>query len=318
MNAPDDDIATGWIGVEWRHLAALRAVGEEGSFAKAARRLGYTQPAISQQIAALEGRVGGVLIDRTHGSIKLTEAGERLVRHSAAIAARLQLARQDVAAALGGSSVLRLGVFPSVGATLLPSVLRRFTAEWILVRLTLSESWSDKELLRRLELGELDVTFATMPLEPGPFLARVIARDRFVLVAAAGSDLANTSDALALTDLSGVPFLVLHQQRQIESELRAGGIEPNIVFRSDDNQTLLALVAEGLGVAIVPRMALSAFRDPRLVELELDTPLPTRDIALAWSSERELGPAGEAFIACAGEAAARRLSAVTTERSADN
>jgi molybdate transport repressor ModE-like protein len=133
-----DELKIGWFGVEWRHLAALQAVAQEGSFAGAARRLGYTQPAISQQIAALEQRVGGSLIDRSNpGEARLTEAGELLVRHSAAIAARLQSAHDDVQAAFEGQTALvRLGVLPSVGARVLPPLLRRFTDEWVGVRAT--------------------------------------------------------------------------------------------------------------------------------------------------------------------------------------
>jgi molybdate transport repressor ModE-like protein len=292
-----DELKIGWFGVEWRHLAALQAVAQEGSFAGAARRLGYTQPAISQQIAALERRVGGSLIDRSNpGEARLTEAGELLVRHSAAIAARLQSAHDDVQAAFEGeTAVVRLGVLPSVGARLLPPLLRRFTDEWVGVRVSLTESWSDKELLKRLRHGELDLAFAITPLEPGPFLARVVARDSHVLISSHDFGLARGGSPTSLADLANVPLLFLHQQAVIEALLRSHGVEPNIAFRSDDNQTLMALVAEGLGAAIVPRLTVN-HDDPRLIEIPVHEALPVREIALAWSDEREISTPAQAFI----------------------
>ncbi len=292
-----DEVSVGWFGVEWRHLAALQAVAEEGSFAAAARRLGYTQPAISQQIAALERRVGGSLIDRSSpGEARLTEAGERLVRHSAAIAARLQLAHADVQAAFEGrADLIRLGVIPSVGAHLLPPLLRRFTGEWLGVRVNLTESWSDRELLKRLREGRLDLAFAISPLERGPFLARVVARDSYVLICSNTFELTRLRSPIALGELADIPLLFLHQQRGIEALLRSHGVEPNVALRSDDNQTLMALVAEGLGAAIVPRLTVDR-DDLRLVELPVAEQLPVREIALTWSSERELSSAAQAFI----------------------
>ena len=120
----------GWLGVELRHLAALQAVAEEGSFGRAAERLGYTQSAVSQQIQALERIVGQQLVERPGGPrrVSLTEAGELLLRHAAGIVARLQAAQADMAAFSEGSAgTLRVGTFQSVGARVLPRLLREFT-----------------------------------------------------------------------------------------------------------------------------------------------------------------------------------------------
>lgn len=307
-----DELKSDWFSVEWRHLAALRAFALEGSFAGAARRLGYTQPAISQQIAALERRVGGNLIDRSKpGQVRLTEAGERLVRHSAAIASRLQSAHDDVQAAFEGHPAsVRLGVIPSVGARVLPPLLRRFTDERVGVRVSLTESWSDKELLKGLRGGELDVAFALTPLEPGPFLARVVARDPYVLICSADFELVRRGGTVALADLANVPLLSLHRQHGIEALLRSHGVHPNIAFRSNDSQTVMALVAEGLGAAIVPRLIITR-DDPRLVEIAVQEELPVREIALAWSDDREISTPAQAFIDAALRESKRRTRADT-------
>src|SRR5215208_2866572 len=122
-----------WLGIEVRHLAALNAVAEEGTFRGAATRLGYTQSAISQQIATLERLVGVKLIERPGGprAVSLTEAGRLVLRHAGAIIARLKAAQADVAALVeGGAGTLRVGTFQSVGARILPELLRRFREEW--------------------------------------------------------------------------------------------------------------------------------------------------------------------------------------------
>jgi molybdate transport repressor ModE-like protein len=107
-----------WLGIELRHLTALEAVAREGSFGRAAKSLGYTQSAVSQQIAALERIVGARLVDRPGGPrpVSLTEAGELLLRHAEAIVARLAAAQADLGAlAEGEAGVLRVGIYQSVG-----------------------------------------------------------------------------------------------------------------------------------------------------------------------------------------------------------
>src|SRR5579863_6241104 len=113
-----------WLGLELRHLIALKAIAEEGSFGRAAQRLGYTQSAISQQIAVLERIVGQKLVDRPGGPrpISLTEAGELLLTHADGITARLRAAQADlVALGAGDTGPLRVGTYQSVGARVLPT-----------------------------------------------------------------------------------------------------------------------------------------------------------------------------------------------------
>src|SRR3954468_1381745 len=161
-----------WLGLELRHLVALKAIADEGTFGRAARRLGYTQSAISQQIAMLERIVGQKLIERPGAPrpVSLTEAGELLLRHADAITARLQAAQADLAALdAGESGPLRIGTYQSVGARVLPQLLRDFSQQWPDVDVTLIESADDRELLLLVERGELDLSFVVLPLEPGPY-----------------------------------------------------------------------------------------------------------------------------------------------------
>ena len=138
--------ADSWLGVELRHFLALEAVPREGSFGKAATALGYTQSAVSQQIATLERIVGHRLIERPGGPkpVSLTEAGDLLLTHAGAISARIAAAQADLTAlAEGQAGTLRVGVFQSVGQRILPEVMRRFVADWPQVTVTLTESADD-------------------------------------------------------------------------------------------------------------------------------------------------------------------------------
>src|SRR5438128_1063890 len=164
--------ADDWLGLELRHLVALKAIAEEGSFGRAATRLGYTQSAISQQIAALERIVGEKLVDRPGGPkpISLTEAGRLLVVHADGITARLRAAHADLRAlGAGDAGPLHVGTYQSVGARVLPTLLRSFRKDWPKIDIRLVESADDRELVELVESGEADVSFVVFPVAPGPF-----------------------------------------------------------------------------------------------------------------------------------------------------
>src|SRR5438876_821146 len=160
-----------WLGVELRHFLALEAVAREGSFGRAARSLGYTQSAVSQQIAMLERQVGQKLVERPGGPkpVSLTEAGRLLLTHAEAIAARVAAAQADLTALGDGEAGgLRVGVFQSVGQRILPELMRRFLDSWPKVEIKLTESADDSSLLAQVERGELDLRFSDLPLTDGP------------------------------------------------------------------------------------------------------------------------------------------------------
>ena len=138
-----------WPGLELRHLVALQAVAHAGTFGRAARHLGYTQSAMSQQIASLEDLVGQRLIERARGqpSIDLTEAGRLLLAHADTILARIQAAHADFEAfGQGALGVLRVGTYQSVSTRILPALMREFSAAWPRVEVQLTEVISDDVL----------------------------------------------------------------------------------------------------------------------------------------------------------------------------
>jgi DNA-binding transcriptional LysR family regulator len=290
-----------WLGLELRHLIALKAISEQGTFGRAASSLGYTQSAVSQQIAMLERIVGQRLIDRPGGPrpVSLTEAGAVLLRHADAIEARLQAAQADLAALdAGDAGPLHVGTYQSVGAKLLPSLLREFTTQWPKVEVSLRESVDDAELARLVERGELDLSFVTLPLGPGPYETVELLRDPYVLVVPAGSPLALQERTPSLRDLMEHPligFRTCRTTQHVEDRLRQTGHEPQIVFRSDDNGTVQGLVAAGVGIAIVPRMTVDE-TDTSIQVVDLADRLPPRLVGIAWHRDRRKTRAAQAFV----------------------
>jgi DNA-binding transcriptional LysR family regulator len=271
----------------------------EGSFHRAAERLGYTQSAVSQQIAVLERIVGMRLVHRPGGPrpISLTEAGHLLLRHGDAMLARLRAAEADLGAlAAGSTGSLRVGTYQSVGRRILPSLMRQFALSRPQLEIRLTESSNDIDLLPQVERGDLDLTFALLPLPDGPFEAVELLRDPYVLIAPAASPFARrVPDLYELADQPLIGFRQCRSLEPIENLLRSRGIEPRYVFRSDDNGTVQALVAAGMGVALVPRLTVEA-GDDSIVVINLTEELPPRRIVLAWHRDRYRSPAMDTFI----------------------
>jgi DNA-binding transcriptional LysR family regulator len=289
-----------WIGLELRHLAALRAIADEGSFKGAARLLGYTPSAISQQIASLERIVGTEVIARQQGRRALgpTEAGRVLLSHLDAIVARLNAAKMDVEElARGVTGHLRIGAYESVGVRILPEVIRRFRASHPKVRIDVVDATVDLDLLRSLERGVLDLAFTTPPIPPGPFESRTILHDPWVLLAQAGSDQAERGAPRTPAELSGLPLIGFRSARAIDryiEPLRATGVDLDIALRSDHSRVVHEFVASGLGVALMPLLAVN-LHDPRTKVIELSDLIPPREIAIAWHKERMKTAAVEEF-----------------------
>ena len=291
--------ATQWARIELRHLIALQAIAETASFGRAALLVGYTQSAISQQIAALEEIVGERLIERSRGPrpVALTEAGRLLARHGEAIVAHLRAAQSDIAAFQAGEAgLLRVGTYQSVSARILPGVLRTFFAAWPRVEARLTEDGRDDVLLASLARGDLDLTFTVFPMIDGPFESVELLSDPWVAIIAADSPLAMCADPIPLNALSDQPLIGFRQCRTsslLEAHLRRQGVTPNFVFHSDDNGTVRGMAGVGIGIAMAPSLAVEP--DPRVVIRPLaDT--PPRVIGLAWQRDRYHSPAMRAFI----------------------
>jgi molybdate transport repressor ModE-like protein len=292
-----------WEALEVRHLRALAAVVQEGSFARAARELGYTQSAVSQQIFALERIVGAPVLVRHPGGrrpVELTETGQMVLAHTHPVLARIKAAQADVAAlALGEVGRISLGTFQSFGTRILPALLAHFRAMRPRVAVEIRESTEATELLRAVEMGEIDLALAVLPLEEGPFETRELLADPYVLVTRAGGA------ERRLEDLAGKHLLFGCGQEQtlVEALLVADGHVTAGRTRFDDNGMIQALAAAGEGVAVVPRLTVD-LDDPR-VDVHLLEELSPRRLGIAWHRDRRLSPAAREFVDAAVEICGR-------------
>lgn len=302
-------VANGLRGLELRHLVAFEAVARHRSFSAAAEELGYSQSAVSQQIADLERIARTRVFDRFSGPrpVKLTEAGRVLLTHAHAVLARMETVSVDLEAfAQGAVGDLRIGTFQSAATKLLPPLLATFRAQWPRIEITLFESGSHDEIDSQVERGALDLAFTHPPNPSGLPLEYVdLLSDPYVLVVDRTHELAASGalqslETLGTIDLVG--YRVCRANAEVERFLRSRGVEPRVVFRAEDNHLLQGLAAQGIGAAIMPILAIDRSRDD-IVLVELADQIPRRRIGLVWHRDRRLTPAAEAFIQLARQMA---------------
>ena len=287
--------------LELRHLFALDAVAAEGTFARAGERLGYTQSAVSQQIAALERAVGEKVFDRPGGprSVELTPFGAELLRGGRDLLARVDSLADDLDRFREGyTGRLTIGTFQSISSAVLPMVLGRFRAAHPDVEVHLLETDVDEDLEEHLERGQTDVSFLVgwvADAAQSGFESRLLLTDPFVLIARPGQF---PSGPVSLAAFADEPMIGQHPnscQLLNEAGLRSAGLDPSYVFRSNDNGTVAAMVRAGMGVAVMPLLCTEP-EDPRIELHPLDPPIPGRQVSIAWRAGRTLSPTARAFV----------------------
>jgi DNA-binding transcriptional LysR family regulator len=264
---------------------------------------------VSQQIATLERAIGHRLVERPGGPrpVSLTEAGQVLLRHASHITARLGAAKADLdALAAGEAGVLRVGTFQSASARLLPPTLVRFRDGWPGVTVELRNETPGDPLNDLVRAGLLDLAFADVTSIGEPFAAEPLIDDAYVLMAAPGSAFADVA-MVDLASLDGERMVAASTDDacsvRISAALREAGAHTHIVFRSDDNLTAQRLVSSGLGVAIVPLLAVELqVPDAEVVVVPLHPRHNlVRRIGIVWHGDRYRSRAAEAFTATAVE-----------------
>jgi DNA-binding transcriptional LysR family regulator len=292
------------LGVEVRHLAALEAIARTHSFSQAAVLLGYAQSAVSQQIATLERAVGHKLVERPGGPrpVSLTSAGEVLLRHATHITARLGAAKADLdALAAGEAGSLRVGTFQSASARLLPPTLIRFRDNWPRITVGLRNERPSATLEALVRAGELDLAFSDTGLFAAPLKSAELIADPYVVMLPPHHPLAAHHE-IDLGLLDGARLISASSDDTCEARvfaaLERAGVRPQTIFRSDDNLTTQRLVASGLGIAIVPLLAVELFvPDAAVTVLPLVAAQQmSRSISIIWHQDRYRSRAAEAFV----------------------
>jgi len=300
--------ANGLMAAELRHLAALEAVVAEGSFARAAARLGYTQSALSQQIRALERIVGMRLVDRSAGRRPLgpTDAGALLLRHAERVVASLRAADADLdALRQGAAGSLRVGTFQTVGTGILPALLASLAHEHPDIEVSLVEAIRTERLVELVETGGVDVSFIVLPAGAEPLETTPVMDDPWTLVVPADSPLAGRRAPVTLEELAELTLVTYRYALPYDPEghLRLLGVEPRILLRTDETATVLGLVAAGVASAILPWLVVDD-ADPRVSVARIDHLLAPRRIGLMWHRERYHSPALGRFIGLARQVCA--------------
>ncbi|TLP61968.1 LysR family transcriptional regulator [Microbispora triticiradicis] len=277
-------------------LRVLVALARAGTVTAAARELHYSQPSVSHHLARLEAETGAKLVQRVGRGVRLTEAGRLLAERGAEILGRLDAASAELSAHVGlRAGRVRLAAFPSALGTFVPAAAQRLAREHPGLDLRLMEA-EPPEALRLLRAGEVDVAVVfryggTGPEDDGVRLVHLL-DDPSLLVtplgAASGSDLAAYADA---------PWIAGCERCRAHLLALCGeaGFEPRVSFTTDDYVAVQAMVAAGLGVAVLPRLALSAHRHPDV--LTSDLPGPARRVHAATYGEPPDPPATAALVA---------------------
>jgi DNA-binding transcriptional LysR family regulator len=300
-----------------KQLRVLKSVADHGSFSAAADALSYTQPAISQQIAALEKRAGTTLVDRGSRGVRLTDAGRALVEHAEVVIARLAAAEAELEAIAGirGGRV-RLASFPTAGASLLPPAVAEFSTRHPDVELSFVEREPEEaaQMLRAAEL-EIAIVFEYDQLNPTEFerfyegieLHHLVDDPMFLalprdhpLTRKQRVRLADVADETWIQETGSHSWCGSFH----EAVCAKAGFAPRVGFRSDDYNVVQGLIAAGVGISLLPGLALTNVREDIVIR-SLGPQAPARRIAAATLAGRYRSPATGAMLDILDEVAGR-------------
>jgi LysR family transcriptional regulator, transcription activator of glutamate synthase operon len=279
--------------MELRHLVYFEAVARHQHVSRAAVELSIAQPAISKQLHDLERELGaGPLFERVGRRLRLTEAGHALLAHARTIIAQVEAARTEMRerGGLRGGRVT-IGAPPTVGERLLPGVLAAFHRRYPDVELRMHEG-STQTLLSLLDTGEVDVAVVTLPVPRQGLRVAPLFAERLVVIVGREYRLAAQRE-VSFGELVDEPFLLYQSGGYVReatlSACRAAGYAPRVVLHGGSLSMLLRLAEAGLGIAVIPPLALTG-SEP-LAVLQIREPLLQRTVALVSREGTLLPPA---------------------------
>jgi DNA-binding transcriptional LysR family regulator len=289
-------LLSAFSSLELRHLLALDAVASEGTFGRAAERLGYTQSAVSQQVAALERAIGGAVFDRPGGPkpVRITPLGKLLLAHARDLLDRAQATAEAIERFKAGEGRIDIGTFQSVSNVLLPQIVMQLREEHPAVDIRVFE---EDTAVERLLAGELDLAFWVGPLD-GPIESVKLLDDPYVLVCRRGDFPEGPVHCEQLDGVQMVSFpRLLCDMGRVEDTFAAAGIEPLVVFRTADNGAVMSMVRAGMGAAVMPMLAVDIRPDDDvLCTHELVPAIRPREVCVMWQAGRTLSPLAQQVI----------------------
>lgn len=290
--------------MELRQLLYTLKIAEEKNFSRAADKLHIAQPSLSQQLSKLEQELGVKLFQRNTSTVELTFAGASFIQHAQKImdaVAQLRQEMDDISQLRAGRVVV--GSMPITGSHLLPYVLPAFKDAYPDIEITLLEDTS-LNLEKLTAGGGTDLSLLSLPLQEPTLAYEPIGEEIIDLAVPPNHRLASSGEArsgVKLEQLRDEPFIVLKKGqgfRKLTVDLcRGAGFEPNVVFESNNIETVQSLVAAGMGITLVPRFIARAKRSELIpAYLPLAEPVPSRTLVIAYRKGRYLSKAAEAFI----------------------
>jgi LysR family hydrogen peroxide-inducible transcriptional activator len=294
--------------MEFRQLQYALMVARERHFSRAALKLRIAQPSLSQQIAKLEKELGLPLFDRTKSQIELTHAGQRFIEkaeHIVDMMEQLKIEMEDVSQLKTGRLVV--GSLPMTGSHVMPVLLPAFRARYPQIEVVLVED-TTANLEKLATSGETDLSLLSLPLESEQLDFEPLLEESIVLAAPPGFRPQSAKKAeplerhtIRLEHVAEQPFIVLKKGqgfRQITLDLcRQAGFTPQIVFESNNIETIQSLVAAGMGVALVPQMVMREANSRHApVYFALEHPFAARTLVIGWRKNRYLSQAALSFI----------------------
>ncbi len=292
--------------MELRHLRYFVAVAEELHFGRAARRLNVAQPPLSQQVRSLEAELGVTLLLRTSRKVELTAEGRVFLEHASMVLSQTERATEATRAVKRGEAGrISIGFVTSAVYALVPGILREYHRKFPAVEMRCHEMTPARQL-HALRQREIDVAFVRLPVREQGLLATEISRERLLLALPtehprAGGVRERLKD-FAMETFIMVPRAVapgFHDA--LLNECRRAGFSPRVGHEAGEWQTVLALVAAGLGVALVPE-SLRHWQRPGVAYLELTPRTAEVALELVWRKETAQ-PLVETFVAVARAAA---------------
>ena len=285
------------LKLDAHRLMLLKAVVDHGSMSSAALELGFSTSAVSQQVAALELTAGVPLLTRHARGVKATAAGAVLVSHAAALGARLDAAAEELEELIGAAGgTVRVGLFATAAAALLPEALRRFTGAFPGIGAEIVECDADVGA-QRVAAGLLDVAVVFGVEDPGRLDLTTLGLDEYRVVLPAKHPLAagdsGTIDTAALRDERWILPRGPACSALVTHACARAGFEPEVVLAADDHGAARRLVESGVGVTVVP--ALLGWEDDEHTTVRRLHPAPARELQIALARQDWHPPATLGF-----------------------
>jgi DNA-binding transcriptional LysR family regulator len=274
------------------------------NFSKAAEVCFVSQPSLSLQIANLEKEVGAALFVRQGRAVKLTDAGAALAEHAERMLTLEEEARRAVRAIVGlERGRLAIATLPTPAQHLLPAALARFRMAHPKIEITVREATPARAIGEAVVAGRADIGIVQFPCPVAGLLARELLTEELVAVAPEGHALATRKRPPCLADLAGEDFVWVpdgdSEEHPIYAACLAAGFKPRIACTSGSASGMQALVAAGLGIALLPRLAVHPPEGVKAISLAPDPDtsiVPTRTLAAVWAADGTLSHPAEAFL----------------------